>query len=464
MSISVRSTYAVLLSLLSMLTLPSTAQISISPTSLTFQPQVVNGTSAPQTVTVTNLGTSQLTVSSGVASGGYSVTNNCSTLQPGGACTIDVAFISGLLGITKGVLTVSDSDQSSPQLVNLSGTAVTPLTLAPSSLNFGTVAVGTTSSAKKLQLTANGSSFSIGSITTSGNYSQTNNCPATLLASHSCTVSLSFSPTSVGTVKGAFSIGNKQVPVTGFSASLTGTGTGSVASQVSIQPRQLNFGKVGGPDFGNHTKTITVTNVSSSLSLSIQSVAVTGPIPIGTPDYQISSNTCTGMLAPGGKCQITVSLGDSFYFPVSAPGAVTIVDSDVTSPQVIGLSASVLAELTFTPSNLVFAPQAVGTTSATQVVTLTNNLTGFPGISLIPLSVSGDFLVDGSAGSNPCGDSPALNPGASCTLGVRFTPNHTGAFNGAVSFTMYPECEPELIVQGLPCPQSQIIGLKGTGQ
>jgi hypothetical protein len=237
---------------------------------------------------------------------------------------------------------------------------------------------------------------------------------------------------------------------------------------VSVQPRQVNFGRVGAFDGSTHTRTITLTNVSSTMSLTIQGISTTDPNPLEAPDFEITSNTCKGMLAPGGQCQIKVTLQVSLFspsiFPRSAPGAVTIVSSDVTSPQVIGLSANILAELAFTPPALVFSPQAIGTTSATQIVTISTNLVGESGVSLKPLAVSGDFVVDGNAGSHPCGFSPAFDPGGSCTLGVSFAPNRTGSINGTVSFTMYPECSPELVAAGKPCPASQIIGLNGTGQ
>jgi hypothetical protein len=86
------------------------------------------------------------------------------------------------------------------------------------------------------------------------------------------------------------------------------------------------------------------------------------------------------------------------------------------------------------------------------------------GISLIPLSVSGDFNIV-SAGTNPCGLSPGFNPGASCTLGVTFTPNKVGSISGAVTFTMYPECDPEsVIIQHKACVNAQVINLTGTGK
>jgi Abnormal spindle-like microcephaly-assoc'd, ASPM-SPD-2-Hydin len=440
-----------------------TAQVKVAPANLTFSQQLINVTSFAQTVTVTNKGTSQLTVSSAAASGGFAATNNCSTVVPGESCTIDVQFISGLLGSTKGVLTIVDSDHSSPQLVNLSGSTVAALTFAPAQLTFGEVAVGAASQPKTLTVTSNFDSFPIQTIATSGNFTQSNNCPTTLAAGQSCTVTLSFVPTSVGTISGMVAVTGKNTGL-GFSAVLSGTGTGNVASQVSLQPRSLNFGGVSLLDDAKLTKTITLINSSATTSLTIQSVSTTGPTSSGLADYQIASNTCKGMLAPGAQCKFNVTLAGALYYPISTRGSVTIVDSDPTSPQIIGLSATLLAEVTFSPTTLTFAPQAVGTTSPEQIVTITSNLHRDSTVSLVPLTVSGDFLVDGAAGANPCGLSPEFNPGGSCTLGVSFSPNHAGTFEGEVSFTFYPECSPELPLEGKPCPASQAINLEGTGQ
>jgi hypothetical protein len=441
----------------------ATAQVSISPPSLKFLSQVVSSTSPSQTVTLSNVGHTTLTVSSVAASGGYSVANHCASVQAGSSCTIDVSFISGLIGTTAGVLTIADSDPSSPQMVDLSGIAVSPLTMSPSSLNFGKVAIGTKSQSKTVTITSNGAAIAIATIAASGDYIQSNNCPATLSAGQSCTISASFAPTSSGTVTGALSV-TSTASGFGFAAGLTGTGTGTVVSQVSIRPKTLSFGSIGALDFTKRSKTITLANVSSTTSVTIQSVSVTSPRSSGTDDYQIASNRCQGMLAPGAECQISISLGASQFFPIRSSGTVTIVDSDTTSPQTVGLSATMLPEVSIRPASLTFAPQPVGTTSASQIVTLTNNFDD-SGISLLPLSVSGDFIVDGTAGSTPCGLSPGLNPGQSCTLGVSFAPNHTGTINGEVSFTLYPECDPELvIIQHEPCPAAQTIVLKGTGQ
>jgi hypothetical protein len=198
----------------------------------------------------------------------------------------------------------------------------------------------------------------------------------------------------------------------------------------------------------------------------VQSVSISGPIDSGISLYSIQSTTCQGMVPPGGKCSITVAIGPpggASIFPLKASGAVTIVDSDATSPQVISLSANVEPEVTFTPSQLQFDPQAVGTTSAPKVIAVSNNLDR-SGVSLLPLTVSGDFSVV-PAGTTPCGNEPGFERGQSCTLGITFSPNHAGVINGAVSLTLYPECDPEqVLVLHKPCPNAQVIGLAGTGK
>ncbi len=445
-------------------------QLDISPSSLQFDPQVVGSVSATKNIILTNSGNANLIISSVVASGGYSVTNNCSTVAPGTSCTIKVSFISGLLGSSSGVITITDNAANSPQVVNITGSTLPPLEFSPATTNFGSVAVGTSSPAKAVTLINHGGAFSIGSIGSSGDYLLNNNCPAVLSSGQSCTINISFHPTAMGNIGGTLTVTSHDPgfnsPLTAFTAALSGKGAGTVLSQVSLQPAQLNFKIEGAFDFSNRTRNVILSNGSASKSLTVQSVSVSGPIASGMPLYNIPSTTCGGMLPPGGNCQITVAIGPpggASIFPIKASGAVTIVDSDVTSPQVVSLSANVSPEVTFTPSHLQFDPQALGTTSAPKVITVRNNLDR-AGVSLLPLTVSGDFNAV-AAGTKPCGNQPGLEAGDSCTIGITFSPTATGAINGAVSFTLYPECDPEtVLVLHQPCPNAQVIGLVGTGK
>ncbi len=445
-------------------------QVDLSPSNLKFDPQLVGSVSPTKDIVLTNSGNANLVVSSVAASGGYSVANNCSTVTPGASCTIIVSFIAGLLGSTSGVITVTDNATTSPQLVNIAGSTVPPLEFSPASMGFGSVAVGTSSQSKSVTVINHGAAFSIRSIGISGDYLQNNNCPATLGSGQSCTINVSFHPTSTGSIPGTLAITSMDpgfdFPLTGFASPLSGMGVGTVATQVSLQPSRLNFKIEGAFDLFSRTRKVILSNTSATSSLTVQSVSISGPIASGSSLYTIQSTTCRGMLPPGGKCQITVAIGPpgrATTFPVKASGAVTIVDSDITSPQVISLSANVSPEVMFTPSQLQFDLQAVGTTSAPKVITVSNNLDR-SGVSLLPLTISGDFSVV-PAGTKPCGNKPGLDAGDSCNLGITFTPNRVGAINGALTLTLYPECDPEaVLILHQPCPNAQVIGLVGTGK
>jgi hypothetical protein len=461
---SYRLSALLLLPLLFLTTFSMAQQVSLSATNVSFAPQLVGSTSASQELFLTNSGGAVLTVSSTAASGGYSVSNSCSELSPGESCTISVGLISDFVGTNQGVITITDDAASSPEIVTLSGSTLPALTFSPSGLNLGSATVGATGPSKPVILTNHGPAFVIGAIATSGDYLQSNNCPATLTTGTSCTINVAVHPTTSGAISGALSVTpgpSSQFP--GVSAALSAVGAGSVVSHVSLQPASLNFGNKSGFDGSVHSKTVTLTNTSSSTSLTFQNVSVNGPGSTGLPVYQVESTTCKGMLVPGAQCEIVVSVANFPTLPASVSGALTIVDSDPTSPHVVGLFANELPEVSFSPASLTFASQKVGTISATQIVTLTSNLDS-PGVSLLPLTVSGDYTVV-TAGSNPCGSVPGFSgKGAKCTLGVTFTPNRTGSIKGAVTFTLYPQCDPQtVLLLHEPCPAAQMINLTGTG-
>jgi len=100
--------------------------------------------------------------------------------------------------------------------------------VSPTSLKFGTVPVGTTSAPLNTTLTNKGAvAFSVNSINLTGTYAswfaQTNNCPASLAAGASCTISMTFKPLAVASKSGKLSISTSATS-TPLSVSLSGTG------------------------------------------------------------------------------------------------------------------------------------------------------------------------------------------------------------------------------------------------
>src|SRR6266851_4998488 len=98
--------------------------VSLSPPALTFSPQIVGTTSAPQPVTLMNTGNGSLSISSISASQPFSAsTLLCgASLAAGANCTIYVVFQPVVSGNATGTLTIVDSAIGSPHTVSLSGT------------------------------------------------------------------------------------------------------------------------------------------------------------------------------------------------------------------------------------------------------------------------------------------------------------------------------------------------------
>jgi hypothetical protein len=183
---------------------------TLLPANLTFPTQIVGTPSAGQPVTLSNYGTAALSISSIAATGDFNAVNACgSNLAAGASCTISVSFNPTQIDTRNGTLSVNDNALGSPHSVSLTGQG-TVVRLSPPTLSVACqhrrlqVCPPTTRTAS---LTNTGSrTLTISSISISG-FSQTNNCPSTLPAQASCTITVTFrSGFSAGTFSGAVSI------------------------------------------------------------------------------------------------------------------------------------------------------------------------------------------------------------------------------------------------------------------
>jgi hypothetical protein len=102
------------------------ALASLSPTSLAFGNEPVDMTSAAQTVTLSNTGSTALSITSlaftGTNASDFAQANTCgSSLAAGANCTIAVMFTPSVIGTRAASLSVADNASGSPQTVPLSG-------------------------------------------------------------------------------------------------------------------------------------------------------------------------------------------------------------------------------------------------------------------------------------------------------------------------------------------------------
>jgi Beta-propeller repeat len=205
---------------------------SLSPAKLTFANLAVGGTSGAQVIVLTNERNTPLNIANISASGDFAQTNICGTsLGAGLTCNISVTFSPTAPLNRTGSITVTDDASNSPQMVALNGIGVGPaVTFGGGPL--GGQLVGTSSAGQAISLTNSGNApLTISSIaisgTNSGDFAQTNTCPAsnaTLAANANCTISVSFTPAVTGNRAASITV-TDNAPGSPHSFSLTGTGT-----------------------------------------------------------------------------------------------------------------------------------------------------------------------------------------------------------------------------------------------
>jgi hypothetical protein len=211
------------------------SSVTVSPSSLTFGSQLVGTSSSSQPVTLTNLGSSSISITSIAASGDFSQSNNCGTsLAANSSCTVDVTFTPTAVGSRAGTLTITDS--AGTQTVSLSGTGALNVSLSPSSYSFGSIGVGSVSGGQAFTLT-NGSGVALTGIsigftgTNAGDFAQTNNCGTTLAANSNCIITVTFAPASYGAETATLTVNDSGGTQT---STLTGTGVDVTAPVAQV--------------------------------------------------------------------------------------------------------------------------------------------------------------------------------------------------------------------------------------
>ena len=354
---------------------PNPAQpgsLTASPSSLSFGDVASGSTSAAQTVTVANPGTSAASVSSVSVSGPFTQTNTCgSSIAAGGSCAVSVKFSPTSGGSQTGAVSVATSAPGSPLAVALSGTGVTsttnlaqgqPATASSSTQtyvasnvtdgNASTYWESTDGAGYPQTITVDlGSVQSIGSVTLdlppSSAWATRTETLSVLGSSNGSTFSqlvgsagYTFNPSTGNTVTISLPSGTSARYVqlsftgnTGWSAAQLSEfevfpgGGSSGQGNLTASPSSLSFGStaVG----ATSTSTVTVSN-SGSAAVSMASVGVTGPFS--------ETNNCGTSLAAGGSCTVSVTFAPTAAG--SASGTLSVNSSAPGSPLTVALSGT----------------------------------------------------------------------------------------------------------------------------
>jgi uncharacterized repeat protein (TIGR01451 family) len=216
---------------------------------------------------------------------------------------------------------------------------VSSVILAPTSLTFNSQTIGTTSAAQTVTLTNGGSvALAISGITltgpNSGDFAETNTCPASLAVDANCTISVTFTPTAAGTRTAAISIADN---ATGSPQTVALTGTVNGPATVTVTPSSLTFAS----QFVNSTsapQSVTVTNTGTG-PITFTSFSITGS---GSSSFALANgtNACnpTGTLAASAACTIGVTFTPTATGELVA--TLSIADSAPGSPQTVALNGT----------------------------------------------------------------------------------------------------------------------------
>jgi hypothetical protein len=331
------------------------------------------------------------------------------------------------------------------------------LQLSTSTLTFGTQNVGTTSAAQNVTVSNPSSvAVNISGVAVSGDFSRTTTCGATLNPGASCSISATFTPTTAGTRTGQLSVGSN-AQGNPHIVNLSGTGFDPGGNYAAGRPTTATsqngpYGPGNAVDGDANTYWESVNNawpqsitVDLGESRSVNRVALKLPPQAawatrtqtvsvhgsanGTSFTQLSGATgYTFNPASGNSATINFGASSQRYVRLTFTGNTGWPAAQLSEFEVYGSGGPPpnQPQIGLSTSSLNFGNQSVNTTSAAQNVTVTN--TGNATANLGSVAVTGNF-----ARTTTCGTT--LAAGASCSIGVTFTPASAGTKSGSVSFT-----------------------------
>jgi Abnormal spindle-like microcephaly-assoc'd, ASPM-SPD-2-Hydin/Cep192 domain 4/HYDIN/CFA65/VesB-like, Ig-like domain len=283
------------------------------------------GTTVTKPVTFTNDGTTAITptaVSSSnsefavLASGTTCVAGR--PVPVGQSCVVQIALTPAAAGARTATLSVAQQDgtwDAPSSTATLTANGVNgELSASPSTLDFGSVTIGTTSSARSFTVTNDGSlPTTIGTVLVSGGEASEfplagGTCAgATLAAGGTCTVSVSFKPGGTGERAASMDVAGSGGAA--VSVALAGTGANPPRPALAASPTALDFGELIVGSTGT-AQAVTVRN--SGNVPNTPTVSVSGS---AGADFTIASNGCGRSIAAGSSCTVNVS------FSPTVPGA-----------------------------------------------------------------------------------------------------------------------------------------------
>jgi hypothetical protein len=311
------------------------SNLTVTPGSISFG-DVKVGSESTQTVQLKNTGSTSISISSVTVSGsGITVSglNTPATLAAGASASVSAVFKPASAGNASGVLTINSNASVASDAVGWSGTgtssATSSLAATPSTVAFGTVPTGATTTQTIQLANSGGASITVSGISVSGSGLTVSgaSAPFTIAAGKTTNLTASLKLGSSGSASGAIKFtSNATDPTLSVSWSAT-----AQAAVVTLQPNPtaLSFGNVnvGTSD----TLQIAFKNTGNS-DANISGISVTGT------GFALAGSSAGTTLTPGQYLTLNIS-----YDPKSVAsntGTLTVTSNATTSKLNIPLSGT----------------------------------------------------------------------------------------------------------------------------
>ncbi len=402
---------------------PPAPGIEVGPQNLNFG-EVSLGEEASLNFTISNPGDAVLelavTLESSAGGGVFTLDNTPSEVAASDEASVTVTFRPSVVGEVRATVRITSNADPGEITVEVrgTGTGVPELRVSPSSLDFGEVRLGETSTETvRLENTGTGPLQLGVEINGDATFTvETGLGDGTLAPGETLTLEIAYRPTAVGESQASLDIssdgGNESV-------SLRGNGLPAPEPRIDVSPPSVGFGDV---EVGETVTTdITIENTGNAV-LRITEIVLTGD---SSDDLALEGGVTDGRdVAPGDRLVVTVRFTPTS--PGDASGGVRIVSNATNDDTIVvdidgtGVPRPV-AEIDVTPTNIDFGNISVGDSGMAEV-RIQN--TGTSTLNVDALVLSGD-TADFAVDDNTTGLF-VIEPGEDVVVIVMFTPGQAG--------------------------------------
>jgi cytochrome c553 len=430
------------------------AVAQVAPSPLTFVSTIQGQAAGTQTVTLSNTGNANLSITSVTLAStsadlqqDFSAVGNgvCGAggIVPGGSsCTFTIGFTPKAIGARSASLSISHSVGTSVATLQGTGTAIPTASISVTQPTaFANTVINSPAITQNIVLTNSGTAnLQLSAISLSGAASsafsvQNNpgNCTAstTISPTSSCTITVAFAPSSVANFSGQLVVTSNAVNAANgnISFSLQGTGTAVPAAVIGISSTAVAFGNqtIGGT---SGAQFVTVQN-SGNAGANISSITISGSNTFSI----VNAAACPTTLAANTSCTLQL-----VFKPIAAgpQTANLVVSSNASgSPHQVPISGNGVSLPTPSPTISQNAPYAFAATTVGQqssVLNVTVGNTGTAAFNISQVSVTGTTPGDFTLGGT-CTVNKTISSGAPCAMTVTFAPTAAGARAARVNVT-----------------------------